>query len=162
MSIAATLKVTTPNDREIVITREFDAPRKLVFEAWAKPEFLRRWLLGPPGWSMVECDNDLRTGGSFRLKWRAADGMEMAMHGVYREVFPPDRVVRTESFDFGCDSQAGEQLATIVLTEKDGRTTLTLSVLYPSKEARDATIASGMERGVSASYDRLEQLLGCN
>jgi uncharacterized protein YndB with AHSA1/START domain len=83
----------------------------------------------------------------------------MAMRGVYREVVRPERIVRTESFEFGCDAQAGEQLATLVLTEQGGRTTLTLTVLYPSKEARDATIASGMEHGVAAGYDRLDQLL---
>jgi uncharacterized protein YndB with AHSA1/START domain len=153
------LKVTTPTDREIVITRGFDAPRSLVFEAMREPELLNRWLLGPPGWTMVECENDLRVGGAFRHMWRNVDGTEMAMSGVYREVSPPERVVRTESFQFGCDAQAGEQIVTSVLTEHDGRTMLTLTVLYPSKEARDATIASGMERGVTASYDRLADML---
>jgi len=159
MKNTGTLKVTTPTDREIVMTREFDAPRKLVFEALSKTELLRRWLLGPPGWSMVVCENDQRVGGAFRHVWRDQNGTEMAMRGVYREIVPPERVVRTEVFEFGCDSQSGEQLVTAVLTEQDGRTTLTITVLYPSKEARDATIASGMERGVAASYDRLAELL---
>jgi uncharacterized protein YndB with AHSA1/START domain len=159
MKNAGTLQVTTPSDREIVLTRDFDAPRSLVFEAMAKPELLKRWLLGPPGWAMVECASDLRVGGAFRHVWRRADGTEMSMQGVYREVVPPERIVRTESFAFGCDAQAGEQVGTLVLTEQDGRTMLTLTVLYPSKEARDATIASGMERGVAASYDRLADLL---
>jgi uncharacterized protein YndB with AHSA1/START domain len=159
MNDTRTLKISTPGDLEIVITRDFDAPRSLIFDAMSKPELLERWLLGPPGWSMVECEIDLRVGGTFRHVWRNADGTEMAMHGVYREVLQPERIVRTESFDVGCDAQMGEQVATLILTEKNGRTTLTVTVLYPSKEARDATIASGMERGVAASYDRLEDLV---
>jgi uncharacterized protein YndB with AHSA1/START domain len=159
MKTMETLSVSTPTDREIVLTRDFDAPRSLVFDAMSRPELLRRWLLGPPGWSMVECENDLKVGGAFRHVWRAANGTEMAMRGVYREVVPPGRIVRTESFEFGCEAQVGEQVGTLVLTERNGGTTLTLTVLYPSKEARDATIASGMERGVAASYDRLEDLL---
>jgi uncharacterized protein YndB with AHSA1/START domain len=153
------LNVTTPTDREIVMTRVFDAPRNLVFDAMTKPELLQRWLFGPPGWSMVACESDLRVGGAFRHVWRGPDGTEMAMRGVYREIVPPERIVRSESFEFGCDSQAGEQLGTLALTEHRGKTTLTLTVLYPSKEARDATIASGMEHGVAASYDRLADLL---
>jgi uncharacterized protein YndB with AHSA1/START domain len=159
MKNTAALALTTPSDREIVITRVFDAPRRLVFEAMSKPELLQRWLLGPPGWSMVACENDFRVGGIFRHVWRRADGTEMAMRGAYREVVPPERVVRTESFEFGCDAQAGEQVGTLVLTEQGGKTLLTLTLLYPSKEARDATIASGMEHGVAASYDRLAEVL---
>lgn len=154
-----TLKVTTPTDREIVITRVFDAPRHLVFDAISKPEFLKRWLLGPPGWEMVVCENDLRVGGEFRHVWRREDGTSMAMHGVHREVVPPERVVRTETFDFGCEAQAGEQLGTLTLTERNGQTTMTITVLYPSQEARDAAIASGMDRGLAAGYDRLEDIL---
>jgi uncharacterized protein YndB with AHSA1/START domain len=159
MNDTASLKVTTPTDREIVMTRVFDAPRRLVFEAMSRAELLKRWLSGPPGWEMVECDSDLKVGGAFRHVWRRTDGTEMAMRGVYREIVPPERIVRTESFSFGCDAQAGEQVGTLVLTEQGGKTLLTLAVLYPSKEARDATIASGMERGVAASYDRLAELL---
>jgi uncharacterized protein YndB with AHSA1/START domain len=159
MKNTPTLKLTTPSDREIVITRVFDAPRTLVFDTMSKADLLKRWLFGPPGWSMVVCENDLKVGGTFRHVWRGPDGSEMAMRGVYREIVPPERIVRTESFEFGCESQAGEQLATLLLTEQGGKTTLTLTLLYPSKEARDATIASGMERGVAASYDRLAELL---
>jgi uncharacterized protein YndB with AHSA1/START domain len=159
MQKTATVKVTTPTDCEIVITRAFEAPRALVFNAMSQVELLKRWLSGPPGWSMVECENDLKVGGTFRHVWRGPDGAEMAMHGVYREIVPPERIVRTESFELGCDAQAGEQIATLVLTEQGGKTTLTLTVLLPSKEARDGMIASGMERGVSASYDKLDDLL---
>jgi uncharacterized protein YndB with AHSA1/START domain len=91
MNNSATLKVTTPTDREIVITRVFDAPRTLVWEAMSKPELLKRWLFGPPGWSMVVCEDDPRVGGAFRCAWRGPDGTEMAMRGVYREVVPPER-----------------------------------------------------------------------
>jgi uncharacterized protein YndB with AHSA1/START domain len=159
MKNIGTLKVTTPTDREIVLTRVFDAPRSLVFDAMTKPELLKRWLSGPPGWSMVSCENDLKVSGAFRHVWRGTDGTEMAMRGVYREVVPPERIVRTESFEFGCNVQSGEQVGTLVLAEQGGRTTLTLTLLYPSKEARDATIASGMEQGVAAGYDRLAELL---
>ena len=158
MKYSETLKVTTPTDREIAITREFDAPRRLVYDAMSNPEWLKCWLFGPPGWTMTDCQEDRRVGGTFRWVWRGPDGNEMAMHGVYREVVPPERVVRTESFDFGCDAQSGEQLGTLVLTEEGGKTKLKLTVLYPSKEARDGAIASGMERGIAAGYDRLDEL----
>jgi uncharacterized protein YndB with AHSA1/START domain len=153
------LKITTSGDREILITREFAAPRRLVFEALSQPELLKRWLWGPDGWEMTTCESDTKAGGTFLHVWRHADGNEMKMRGVYREVVPPERIVRTESFEFGCTSQAGEQLARLVLAEDGEGTKLTLAVLYPSREARDATIASGMERGLAASYNRLEELL---
>ena len=159
MKNTSALKVTTPTDCEIVLTRELDAPRHLVWEAMNKPEYLRRWLLGPPGWEMVVCEVDLRVGGTFRHEWRNVDGTAMAMHGVFREVVAPERIVRTEIFEYGCDAQAGEQLATMVLTEKNGKTTVTITALFPSKQARDGMIASGMEQGVAAGYDRLDGIL---
>ena len=118
-----TLKVTTPGDREIVLSRVFDAPRELVYETMARPDLLQRWLTGPPGWTMTVSQNDLRVGGTFRHVWRSNDGTEMAMTGIYREVVPPERIVRTESFTFGCESQKGEQLATLVLTEHAAKRT---------------------------------------
>jgi uncharacterized protein YndB with AHSA1/START domain len=154
-----TLQVSTPTDREVVMTRVFDAPRHLVWKAMTSPEFLKRWLFGPPGWTMTACEEDLRVGGAFHWAWSGPEGAAMSMRGVYREIVPPERVVRTELFEFGCAAQAGEQLATLVLTEDAGKTYLTLTVLYPSKEARDGAIASGMERGVSAGYDRLDEIL---
>jgi uncharacterized protein YndB with AHSA1/START domain len=154
-----TLTVTTPGDREIVMTRDFDAPRALVWEAMSKPEYLRRWLLGPPGWEMTVCEVDQRVGGRFRHEWKNVDGTEMAMAGVYREVVEPERMTRTETFEMGCGPQGGEQISTLALTERGGKTTVTITVRYPSKEARDATIASGMERGVAAGYDRLDGVL---
>lgn len=154
-----TLKVTTPTDREIVLTRVFNAPRALVWKAMSKPELLKKWVFGPPGWTMVQCDEDARVGGKFRWVWRGPDGQEMAMSGVYREIVAPERAVRTETFEFGCAPQASEQIATLVLSEQNGKTTLTLTILYPSREARDGTIASGMDQGVSAGYDRLDEML---
>lgn len=155
----ATVKVTTPTDREILISREFDAPREIVWEALSTPAFLRRWLLGPPGWEMTVCEDEQRVGGTFRYAWKHSDGQEMAMHGVIQEIMPPERVVRTETFDFGCDSQSGEQLATLVLTAKGNKTDLTITVLFPSKEARDGVLASGMDQGMEAGYQRLDAIL---
>ena len=159
MKNTGTLLLTTPSEREIVLTRVFDAPRHLVFEAFTKPELLKRWLLGPPGWSMVVCEVDFRVGGSFRYIWRNPEGGEMGMHGLYREIVPCERSVNTESFDFGCTAQSHEQLVTTTLVEHEGKTTMTATILYQSKEDRDAVIASGMEHGVTASYDRLAELL---
>jgi uncharacterized protein YndB with AHSA1/START domain len=149
-----TLQVTTPADREIVLTRVFDAPRHLVFEAFSKPELLKRWF-GPHGWSLVVCDVDFRAGGGFRFVLRGPDGTEMGMRGVYRELQPPDRSVHIESFD----DFPGESVVTAVFTETDGKTTLTATVLYPSREVRDAVIQSGMEHGAAESYDKLADLL---
>ncbi len=154
-----TLKIVTSGDRDLVITRQLDASRSLVWQALTKPEFLRRWLLGPPGWEMTVCENDQRVGGRFRHVWKQQDGSEMAMSGVYHEVVEPVRIVRTETFEFGCQSQAGEQHATLELEETAGITTITITVHFSSKEARDGMLASGMERGVKASYDRMQELL---
>jgi uncharacterized protein YndB with AHSA1/START domain len=149
-----TLKVTTPTDREIVMTRVFDAPRLLVWDAFTKPELLRRWF-GPRGWSLVICEVDLRVGGGFRFVLRGPDGRDMGMRGVYREIVPPERSVHMESFD----DYPGDSQVTAVMVEEDGKTTLTVTVLYPSKEIRDAVIQSGMEHGAAESYDRLAELL---
>src|SRR5947208_6978098 len=138
MKKTGTLKVTTPTDREIVMTRVFDAPRRLVFDAFSKPELLKRWF-GPRGWSLVVCDVDLKVGGGFRFVLRGPDGKEMGMRGVYREIVPPERSVHMESFD----DFPGEAQVTTVLVERDGQTTLTATVLYPSREIRDAVIKSG-------------------
>ena len=153
------LKVTTPSDREIVMTRTFDAPRRLVWDTMSKPEFIKRWLFGPPGWTMTVCEEDMRVGGQFRWAWTGPENAAMSMHGTYREVVPPERMVRTESFDTGCAPQMGEQEARLELAEREGKTYLTITVLYPSKMARDGAIASGMEHGVAAGYDRLDEIL---
>jgi len=153
------LKVTTPTDREIVITREFDAPRALVWDAMSRPELLKRWVLGPPGWEMTVCEEDAHPGGAFRWAWSGPEGAVMSMSGVYREVVPPEHCVRTEVFEVGCVPGGGEQLATLVLTELGERTLLTITLLYESKEARDGAAASGMEQGMAAGYERLDEIL---
>ena len=152
-----TLQVTTPSEREIAMTRTFDAPRSLVFDAWTKPELLKRWLGVRNGWSLAVCEVDLRVGGAYRFVWRGPDGAEMAMGGVYREIVAPERLVSTEKFDDPW--YAGEALDTIVLVEEDGKTTATTTVLYESQEIRDAVLESGMARGVAESYDVLAELL---
>lgn len=157
MNDTGALKVTARGDREIVMTRVFDAPRRLVFDAHTKPELVRQWLLGPPGWSMPVCEIDLRVGGTYRYVWRHTDGNEMGMGGVYREIVVPERIVATEKFDESW--YPGEAVDTIVLVEQAGQTTLTQTILYESREARDAVLKSPMESGVAAGYDRLAELL---
>jgi uncharacterized protein YndB with AHSA1/START domain len=158
MATPGNLKLTTRGDREIVIIRAFDAPRKLVFDAFTKPELVKQWLLGPDGWSMPVCEIDLKVGGKYRYAWRRdKDGTEMGMGGVYREIVAPERIVATEKFDQSW--YPGEAVGTSVLTEQGGKTTLTQTILYESREARDAVLKSGMEKGVVASYDRLAKLL---
>src|SRR3954453_7826936 len=153
MTNTGTLQVTTAGDREVVMTRLFDAPREMVFDAFSKPELLKRWF-GPRGWSLVVCEVDLKVGGGFRFVLRGPDGREMGMRGVYREILPPERSVHMESFD----DYPGESQVTAVMVEHAGKTTLTATVLYPSKEVRDAVIPSGMEHGAAESYDKLADL----
>ncbi len=158
MTNEGNLKVTPRGDREIVMTRAFDAPRTMVFDAYTKPELVRRWLLGPGGWSMPVCEIDLRVGGAYRYVWRNdSNGAEMALGGMYREIVVPERVVATEKFDQAW--YQGEALGTLVLTEQGGKTTVTQKMLYQSQETRDTVLKSGMEKGVKASYDRLAELL---
>lgn len=149
------LTLTTPSDREIRIARAFDAPRTLVFDAWTKPELIRRWLLGPPGWTMTVCEVELRVGGAYRYEWRSADGTKLASGGVYREIAAPERWVATEKFD----EYPGEAVGTNVLTERQRQTTSTLTILYESKEARDGALGSGMDEGMEAGFERLDALL---
>ena len=157
MTKTGTLIVTTPTDREIVMTRVFDAPRKLVWEVHTKPELVQRWLLGPDGWSMPVCEMDLRVGGKYRWVWRRdKDGTEMASGGVFQEIVAPERLVSTEQFEQPW--YPGEGLNTLVLTEKDGKTTLTQTMRYESREIRDQVLKSGMESGVETSYDRLDEI----
>jgi uncharacterized protein YndB with AHSA1/START domain len=154
MKNTGTLKVTMPTDREIVLTRVFDAPRHLVWDAFTKPELLRRWF-GPHGWALVVCEVNLRVGGGFRFVLRGPDGREMGMRGVYREIVPPERSVHMESFD----DYPGESQVTTVFVERGGQTTLTATVLYPSKDVRDIVLQTGMEHGAAESYDKLAELL---
>jgi len=149
-------KVTTPTDREIRLTRLFDAPRELVWEAMSKPEHVKRWwgALDDEHWMSV-CEIDFRVGGAWRFVGRGPQG-EYGFHGVYREIDPPQRVVFTEIYDpFPGDGS----LVTSVLTEEDGKTRLTVTAAYPTKEIRDFVINTGMEKGAGISYDRLEDLV---
>jgi uncharacterized protein YndB with AHSA1/START domain len=150
-----TATVTTPTDHEIVITREFNAPRRLVFEAWTNPEYLPQWMLGPEGWTMALCEIDLRPGGPWRCLWRSTEGAEMNVSGTYREVTPPDRVVYTESWG----GPLPESLCILDFTERSGVTTMVNTLRYPSKEDRDAAIQTGMADGTAATLDHLEAFL---
>lgn len=147
--------VTTPSDREAALTRVFEAPRDLVYEAWTSAEHVPHWLLGPEGWEMPVCEMDLRPGGSWRYVWRKEDGTEMEMTGDYREIVPLQRIVNTERWG----GEWPETLNTVTFAEGDGRTTVTITVLYPSREARDAAIATGMADGAEQSFARLDELL---
>jgi uncharacterized protein YndB with AHSA1/START domain len=150
-----TTTFSTPSDREIAATRVFDAPRRLVFEAYTNPKHIPHWMLGPEGWTMPVCEVDLRPGGAWHFVWRRGDGDEMAMRGLYKEVVPPEKVVSTESWG----GEWPETINTLTLTEDNGRTTMTSTVLYPSKEARDAALKTGMKDGMTQSFDRLAEYL---
>jgi uncharacterized protein YndB with AHSA1/START domain len=151
-----TFNVATPSDREIRLTRIFDAPRDLVFEAMTKPEHVRRWwgILGE-GYSVPVCEVDLRPGGSWRYVNRTPRGEDVEFYGVYREITPPERVVFTEIYAPYPDN---ESVVTVTLAEERGRTRFTLTAQYPSVEVRDAVMQSGMEKGAAISYDRLEEV----
>jgi uncharacterized protein YndB with AHSA1/START domain len=158
MKNSGTFDITARGDREIVVTRVFAAPRRLVFDAYTKPELVKTWLLGPDGWSMPVCEIDLRAGGKYRYVWKNdADGSEMGMGGIYREVVAPERIVSTEVFDEAW--YPGEAVDTIVLIERDGKTTLSQTILYNSRQTRDAVLKSPMQTGMVASYDKLEKIL---
>ncbi len=151
------LEVATPSDREVKITRDFDAPRELVWDCHTKPELVRRWISGPPGWSMPGCEIDLRVGGRYRYVLAGPKGEEMAWGGVYLEVRRPEFIAATEKFDD--DWTGGETQVSTRFEQERGRTTVTVTVLYASKEARDGAIATGMTTGMEAGYQQLDQLL---
>lgn len=149
------LQVTTPTERELVMTRVFDAPRDMVFDTLTKPELLKRWYVAG-GWSMVACEIDLRVGGAWRFVTRRPDGKEIGQFGVYREIAPPERIVNTESWE---DWNPGELLVTTVLVEQGGTTTFTSTLLFPSQEVRDMLIKAGMTSGAAEAYDKLAEYL---
>ena len=151
------MTIDTPSDREIAMTRVFDAPREMVFEAFTKPELVSRWLTGPQGWTMPICEIDLRVGGNYRYGWRHVDGKTMGAYGTFKEIVPPGRLVASEQFDDPW--YPGEAISTTTFVEEGGRTKVTLTVQYDSKETRDGVQKSGMERGVSYSFDQLEKVL---
>ena len=154
MTSSGTAMVTLPTDEQILITREFDAPKHLVYKAWTTPELVKRWWSGEQG-EMTVAEIDLRVGGAWRYAMLTDDGFEVAFHGEYREIVPNERIVSTEVYE---GMPEGEVLNTLTLTETGGRTVLELLVQHASKEARDAHIGSGMEIGMQEGMDLLEQV----
>ncbi len=151
------LTITATGERELTMTRAFDAPRQLVFDAYTKPELLQRWLGVFGGWSLAVCEIDLRVGGRYRWVWRQGSDIEMGVSGVYREIVRPERIVATEKFDDAW--YPGEALGTTEFVEQGGKTILTNTMLYESRAARDAVLASPMETGLAASYAQLDAVL---
>jgi uncharacterized protein YndB with AHSA1/START domain len=149
--------VTLPTDEQILITREFDAPKHLVYEAWTTPELVKRWWHANRG-EVKSAEIDLRVGGMWRYVSLTADGLEFGFHGEYREIVPNERIVSTEVYEGIPDAEEHAALNTLTLTEVDGRTTLTVLVEHPTKIGRDAHINSGMEGGMQDALDLLEQV----
>ena len=161
MANAATLQIRAVDDCDIEMVRTFNAPAHMVWDAHTKPDLVRRWLLGPDGWTMPVCEIDLRVGGRYRYVWRKVtksnEVKEMAMGGEFREITPHTRIVNTERPDEPW--YPGESLNTTRFDEVDGRTTVTLTMHLPTREARDGVIATGMASGVETSYARLDAML---
>lgn len=153
------LQVTTPSDREIAMIRVFDAPRGMVFDAWTRPELLKQWLVRG-GWTFPVCEIDLKVGGRYRYVWRSPEGQEMGMSGVYREIVRPERIVATEKFDDPW--YEGDAVDTMTFVEKDGKTTLTTTMLYATREVRDAVLKSPMDKGIAENYNNLDEMLASN
>ncbi len=152
------LKVAARGDRELVISRTFDAPAQMVFDAYTKPELVRQWLLGADGWTMQVCEIDLRVGGKYRYAWKKdKTGEEMGMGGDFQEIIAPEKFVATEKFDQSW--YPGGALSTITFTETEGKTFLQNVMQYDTHEAREAVLASPMEEGLAPGYDRLEALV---
>jgi uncharacterized protein YndB with AHSA1/START domain len=147
-------QVTLPADDQLLITREFDAPKDLVYKAYTTPDLVRRWWTGERG-EMTECEIDLRVGGTWRYVMIAHGDFEVAFHGEYREIVPNERLVTTEVYEGMPDAEAMDH---ITFTEEDGRTTLMMLVQHRNQEERDAHLNSGMEAGMQESMDRLEQV----
>lgn len=153
-------QVTLPNDRQVKVVRSFKAPRALVYRAHTEPALVKKWLLGPPGWSMPVCEMDVRVGGKYTWRWKnEADGKEFGFFGVFREVDAPKRIAHTETFDPGdVGGEMGTSQVSTELSEADGVTTLTTISEFASREARDAAVATGMTDGMEMSYERLDRM----
>jgi uncharacterized protein YndB with AHSA1/START domain len=145
-------------DREIVVMRIFNAPRDLVFDAFSKPELVKRWMLGPDGWSMAVCTIDFRVGGKGRYEWKNLDGRAMALSSEFVELVRPERIVHKEVFD-GTPIPV-ESLVTSTFVETNGITTLTMVIRFPTPEVRDFMVNSGMEHGMARSFQRLAGIVG--
>lgn len=151
------LTVATPSDTQIVVTRVLNAPKKMVFACLTTPKLLQRWMLGPPGWTMPVCTFEAKVGGMFRYVWRNAEGVDMGMSGTIVEFSPYDRIVHTEEFDADMSGRRTEVTSDFI--ENGGRTTLAMTIVYASKQDRDAALASGMTGGMEMGYERLDTLL---
>jgi uncharacterized protein YndB with AHSA1/START domain len=151
------LKITTPSDEEIRITRSFDAPRMMVWDAYTRPELVKRWLGQMPGWSWAQCEMDVREGGRYRWVWRGPEGAELGLGGVYREVVPGERLVNTERYDQ--QWYEGDAVGTVEFSEANGRTTLVTTLRYASKAVRDAVLQSPATSGMESGYAALDELL---
>ena len=154
---SGTAQVTLPTDTQILITREFDAPKHLVYKAWTTPELVRQWWTAKRG-SMTVCEIDLRVGGAWRYAMVADGGFEVGFHGEYREIVPNERLVSTEAYEGIPDPDGNASLNTLTLAEADGRTMLTVLVEHPTKEGRDMHVESGMEAGMQDAMDLLEEV----
>ena len=153
------LQVSTPTDTTIVLTRTFNAPRRLVWEAMTDPVKMRRWMLAPPGWTMTVCECEARVGGALRLAWKSEDAdPAMTLHGEFTEVVTHERIVHTETMVLGSGETIGRLVETHAFTEEDGVTTMRITQAYDSKDARDGAIASGMEHGMEAGYEQLDAM----
>jgi uncharacterized protein YndB with AHSA1/START domain len=153
------LQLTTPTDTTIVLTRDFRAPRRLVWEAMFTPERMRRWMLPPPAWTMTACECDPRPAGALRLAWSGEqEGAAMTLYGVFTEVVVHERATHTECFVLGGEL-AGVQVETHAFAERDGVTTLRITQVYASKQARDGAADPGMAEGMEAGFKRLEAML---
>jgi uncharacterized protein YndB with AHSA1/START domain len=157
MSSQRQLEISTPSDTEIVITRGFAAPRQLVWDGHTKPELVKQWLTGPPGWSMPVCEIDLKVGGKYRYEWAHESGNKMGMGGVFRAVDAPALLSNTQKFDE--DWTGGEVIGSLEFSEQDGGTLLRNHLVYSSKEARDGALGSGMTQGMEMGYASLDALL---
>jgi uncharacterized protein YndB with AHSA1/START domain len=151
------LQVFTPSDREVVVTRSFDAPRELVWDCHTRPDLVRRWLTGPPGWSMPVCEIDLRVGGKYRYVLRGPNGEEMGLGGTYRELDRPKLLASVEIFDE--DWTGGETYSSTRFENEGEGTKVTVAILYSSKEARDGALRTGMSDGMEGSFQSLDRLL---
>ena len=154
------LQISTPTDSTIVLTRIFNAPRRLVWEATFTPDRMRRWMLPPPGWTMTVCECDARVGGALTVAWKSDEAdPAMTLHGVFTEVVEQERIVHTETMVLGSGETIGKLVETHEFAEKDNVTTMRITQAYDSKEARDGAIASGMDQGMEACYERLEAMI---
>ncbi len=156
------LEVTMPSDREVRVTRKFNAPRQLVWDAHTKPELMQKWMLGPPGWTMPVCEMDLRAGGAYSWRWRSdEDGKEFGFYGKFIEVDPPSRLVHEETYDpgdIGGAMSSEQSIITTEFVESGGVTTLIVTMRFASKEARDGAVSTGMTDGMEMGYARLDDM----